>query len=311
MIEPGIIDTETYVNNIITKITLSEEMPKAKSELKCAPGLKYEAGSCARLSVLVEMAKAINNTATNKIRLATNYELLNPQKYKKYIVHEIKTRTENKCTTYECLRNQQFIRDMNNKAREEYLKYTYRPESPNGRFEWLNTLNINDSLAQYEKKYKDFKFFGAIPMDFADLSYIEVGKINYEKYYNNGLKKLGVIFNLDDHDEPGSHWTALFTDLQNGKIFYFDSFAVKPEKRVRRLMRQQANFLVSKGFKMDDLRIDYNRVQHQRKNTECGVYSINFLVRMARGDDFDKLCSNVVSDDKINKCRSVYFAKYV
>ena len=306
-----IIDTETYVEKIITKITQSSEAPKCKDDKKCAPGVLYEAGSCARLFVLVELAKAFNKTVEkqHQIKLVSNYELLYPRQYKKYLVQELGKRIGDKCTTQKCWTQQQFVNYMDSRARDEYLKYTFRPDSPQGKFEWLCTFDINDTLAQYERKYNDFKFFGAIPMDFADLPSIEVGHIDYNRYYKSGKTKLGVIFNLDDHDEPGSHWTSLFTDMKNGKIFYFDSVAVKPEKRVRILMNQQAKFLKSIGHSMDNIRIDYNRIQHQKKGTECGVYSINFLVRMARGDDFDKLCANVIPDDKMNKCRSVYFSK--
>jgi hypothetical protein len=76
-------------------------------------------------------------------------------------------------------------------------------------------------------------------------------------------------------------------------------------------MRQQAKYIESTGKNIDNIRVDYNKVQHQRGNNACGVYSINFLVRMARGDDFDKLCQKVISDEKMNKCRLVYFDKYV
>ena len=57
----------------------------------CAPKMKYEAGSCARLSVLVEMAKAYNKMAQKKdhVRLSSNMELINPQKYKKYLMMKI------------------------------------------------------------------------------------------------------------------------------------------------------------------------------------------------------------------------------
>ena len=175
----------------------------------------------------------------------------------------------------------------------------------------MSTFNINDTMAQYERKYKGFKFFGAVPMDFGDISNIERDDIDYNtdynKYYNQGITKLGVIFNLDNHDQPGSHWTAMYTDLEKAEIFYFDSFGITPEPRVRALMRAQANYLVSIGKKLDDIRVDRNKIQHQRGNNACGVYSINFLVRMARGDDFNTLCKNVIPDQKMNKCRLVYF----
>lgn len=307
------VDTETYVNNIVEQIASESDLIQSKSDMKCAPGLKYEAGSCARLSVLVEMAKAYNNSAqpSDHIKLARNLEVLNPQKYKMYLVHQLKERIGDTCTTQKCWTKQKFIKYMEDKARDEFVKYTLRPDSPQGKFEWLSTFNINDAMNQYEKKYKDFKFFGAVPMDFADLPTLEIGRVDYDKYFNKGIKKMGVVFNLDNHDQPGSHWTALYTDLEKGNIFYFDSFGVKPEPRVRALMRQQARFLEQKGMKVDSIRVDYNTVQHQKKNSECGVYSMNFLIRMARGDDFDDLCSNPVSDERINKCRVIYFDKHV
>jgi predicted lactoylglutathione lyase len=286
--------------------------PKSKSDIMCAPGLNYEAGSCAKLFVLIELAKAYNYSAQDqdKIKLSSNLEVLNPQKYKAYLVYEINKRVGDKCQTQKCWSKQEFMKYMNEKAREEFTKYTYRPDSPQGRFEWLSTFNINDSMAQYEKKYQGFKFFGAVPMDFADLD-LEVGNIKYDRYYKNGITKMGFIFNLDNHDQDGSHWTAMYTDLEKGYIYYFDSFGIKPEKRVRALMRDQARFLNSIGKNMNTIRVDYNKIQHQKENTECGVYSMNFLIRMARGDDFDQLCSNVISDKKINKCRLIYFDKHV
>jgi hypothetical protein len=283
-----------------------------KENTVCAPGLKYEAGSCAKLSVLIELAKAYNYSAQSKdhIQLVPNFETLNPKKYKAYLVSELNTRIGDNCTTQKCWTQQEFVKYMNEKAREEFMRHTFRPQSPQGKFEWLSTFDINDSMIQYEKKWSDFKFFGAVPMDFATLPALEVGNINYEKYMQMGKTKLGIIFNLDDHDEPGSHWVGMFTDMSKGHIFYFDSFAVKPEPRVRNLMRKQTRFLEQKGFPLDKIRADYNRTQHQKGNSECGVYSMNFLIKMAKGEDFDKYCSNPTDDEKMNKCRRVYFDKY-
>lgn len=304
------IDTDTYINSIVGKIDLNA-LPKHKSDGRCAPGLKYEAGSCARLSVLIELAKAYNYSAPikDKIRMADSFETLNPQKYKAYLVYEINKRVGDRCTSQKCWSKQDFIRNMESKAKEEFIKHTFRPDSPQGRFEWLSTFNINDAVAQYYREDKGGKFFGAIPMDFAELG-LEVANIKYDDIAKQGLTKLGVVFNLDNHDQPGSHWTAMYTDLDKGNIFYFDSFGKKPEQRVRSLMRQQARYLESTGKPIDSIRADYNRIQHQFGDSECGVYSINFLIRMMRGDDFDKLCNTPISDKHINKCRAVYFDKH-
>lgn len=306
--------SDEKLEKLIKQINETDDniIPKTKANMMCAPGLKYEAGSCAKLSVLIELAKAYNYSSQDKdhILLVPNFETLNPKKYKAYLVNQLNLRVGDTCTTQKCWTEQQFIKYMNEKAREEFLKYTFRPQSPQGKFEWLSTFDINNSMAQYEKKFNDFKFFGAIPMDFATLPNVEAGKINYEKYLQMGKTKLGIIFNLDNHDEDGSHWVAMFTNLKDGNIFYFDSFAVKPEPRVRHLIRDQVRFLQTKGFKLDKMRIDYNKTQHQKGNSECGVYSMNFLIKMAKGDEFDKYCSNPTDDKKINKCRRVYFDKY-
>jgi hypothetical protein len=304
------VDTEEYINGIIAKASTADSIHKA--DKVCAPGLRFEAGSCARLSVLVEMAKAYNASAqpSDKIRMSPNMETLNPKKYKEYLVYQIKRRVGDRCTTQKCWAKQEFIRYMEDRARTEYEKHTHRPDSPQGKFEWLSTFDINDVMAQYERRNKDFKFFGAVPMDFADLPGVEVGHIDYDSYIKKGITKMGIVFNLDDHDQPGSHWTGMFTDFKKGHIFYFDSFGVKPEQRVRALMRQQARYMESKGVTVNDIRVDYNKVQHQKGNSECGVYSLRFVIKMAGGADFDKLCSNPVSDEKINKCRAVYFDKY-
>src|SRR5438552_3375551 len=173
------IDTETYINNIVSKIGSDKDLIKSKSDKKCAPGVKFEAGSCARLYVLIELAKAYNISAqpSDQIRLSPNFEVLNPQKYKRYLLYELNRRLEGSCTTQKCWSKQEFIKNMNEKAREEFTKYTHRPDSPQGKFDWLSTFDINDTMAQYERVYPDFKFFGAVPIDFADLPQLEAGRI--------------------------------------------------------------------------------------------------------------------------------------
>lgn len=305
------MDTEQFIDNVILKIPHMN--PKSKSDFKCAPGREYEAGSCISLMVLEEMAKAYNQSAssTDAIRLSSNMSVLNPQKYKIYLVYEIGKRVGNKCDKQKCWAEQDFIKHMADAAREELVKYTFRPNSPQGRFDWLSTLDIEKTMSQYEDTYGDFRFFQAVPIDFSILPQYKINHVNYDKLYKSGIKKLGIVFNLDEHYKNGSHWVAMFTDLENPSIYYFDSFGVKPGKEVRALMRDQTRYLTEKrGIPLNDIKVDYNHIQHQKENTECGVYSINFLVRMGRGDDFQKICKNIIRDKQINKCRLIYFDKY-
>jgi len=60
--------------------------------------------------------------------------------------------------------------------------------------------------------------------------------------------------------------------------------------------------LIGGGF---DIR--YNNIQHQFDNSECGVYSINFILRLVEGEDFDSIINNVIKDEEMNKYRNIYF----
>ena len=71
---------------------------------------------------------------------------------------------------------------------KDLLENTFRPDGPEGKFEWLNTIHINDVMSQYEKKYNDFKFFGAVPIDFDDLPFLGIKDINFNELYDAGKK---------------------------------------------------------------------------------------------------------------------------
>ena len=60
-----------------------------------------------------------------------------------------------------------------------------------------------------------------------------------------------------------------------------------------------------KNLKEFDIR--YNKMQHQYKDTECGVYSINFIIRLLEGEQFDEISNNPIKDDIMNENRHIYF----
>lgn len=294
----------------ITSINTSEIEPKTHIDKRCAPSTFLESGSCIKLHVLEECARAYNKeNSKSPIILSTKVETLNPHKYKKYLLKQMKEKISS-CTTQKCWTEQSFTRYMNEKIKEEFEKYTFRPDGPNGRFEWLNTININEVMEQYEKKYSDFKFLGAVPMDFDDLPTLGIKNLNFNKLIADKKTKIGIVFNLDDHNMPGSHWTALYADLTKGEIKYFDSYGIAPEPRVRKFMRRIVRFIETLNKDSQEKKkidVNYNKVRHQYQNSECGVYSINFILRMLSGESFDSIVNKKLSDTQVNQCRNVYF----
>jgi hypothetical protein len=300
------------MNNKKTKIpTINEKdiMPVNPTNMKCGPNIEFENCSCIPLNILIDMAEAFNkyneeNSVNDKIMLDSRSDTLQPDNYKKYLLFEFKKR---------------YNRDQQNWIKEKFIKYmsednkdmlenvVFRPEGPQGKFDWLSTLDINNVLTQYENKYEDFKFLGAVPMDFNDLDYLPFKTIDFDDFYKHGIYKLGVIFNLDESYKSGSHWVSLFIDLKKGQIYYSDSYGIRPEKRVVNFINKVEDYLKKKGIYNIDIR--YNKTQHQQGNSECGVYSINFILRLLKGKTFDHITRKRLTDQKVNKCRLRYFNK--
>ena len=110
-------------------------------------------------------------------------------------------------------------------------------------YKWINTFNITEVFAQYEIIYPDFKFMGAQPRDFDKVKSTGIRDLDYDKLIRSGIFRLGFIFNLDEHDESGSHWVALFADLLRGQIYFIDSVGEEPAKEFRVLMNRIKDLL--------------------------------------------------------------------
>ena len=283
----------------------SDKLIKSKADLKCAPGVDFSSGSCIELNVLVEMAKAFNKeNPQNQIKLHSRLETLNPKKYKKYLLKQFDKKI-NKCGSQICWTKQSFINKMNELSQLELTKFTFRPEGPKAQFEWLNTLQLNEVMLQYEKVYPEFKFLGAVPMDFDKLPDLGLANINIDEYVNDNITKFGIIFNLDEHWQGGSHWVAGFYDVKKGVVYYYDSYGIAPEPRVRKLMRKFANYSEQKYKLRADAKHNVHR--HQYGHSECGMYSLNVILELLEGKEFKDICTEKIKDEKVNQLRTIFF----
>jgi hypothetical protein len=240
----------------------------------------------------------------NFIKLHPTLETLNRSKYKKMLLDQFQKKYKDTCDAQNGWIKQPFVKRMRDVSQIELNKHTFRPIGPQGKFEWLNTININDVMKQYETKYSDFKFLGAVPIDFDDLPQLGISTLPFKELLSKGIKRVGIIFNLDESWKSGSHWVAASANLDKGEVYFFDSYGVEPEKRIRKFMRRVVKFCQDTNIKA---KADYNRIRHQYGDSECGVYSINFLLRTLRGDTFEQICESKTPDKVINQCRKVYF----
>lgn len=275
---------------------------KTKKNKGCAP-MTEDSFTCFNKTALLNIIKAWNSYyKDNKIGFKISDS-------KKELWNKINDKLQDKCDNDYCWTEQEFLKDN-----KELKKTYFRPKMPklwdtNSR-EWLNTYDINRVMKQYENKYHNFHFIGAVPMDFdKKLSFgscviDELCNININRFIKKGKNKIGIIFNLDNHDQEGSHWVSLFCDFETDNIYYFDSYGYKETNEIRNLVSR----LQEQGAKLNkDIKFHSNDVRNQYKDSECGVYSINFIERLLKGDTFDDILNNKVYDDEMFSNRKRYF----
>lgn len=201
---------------------------------------------------------------------------------------------------------------------EKDLLESFAPESPKewkkNPNEWLTSIDIVEVMNQYEKTYKCFEFLGPSPIDFdthklfGECVWEELCHFNLSKQIKRGKTKIGIIFNTDPHNKPGEHWISLFINVKKAQIYFFDSTGNKVPTQIKTfvdMVTEQGQSLKPPiHFKFDQ---NYP-VEHQYKNTECGIYSIFFLVHMLEDKITGKyLKTHVLKDEYMQKFRKVYF----
>jgi hypothetical protein len=271
----------------------------------CSPR-KDKQTTCFSKKALLNMLESWNSYYNNNKITYSNSSSL------KSLWGKLDDKLKNVCKDEYCWTKQEFVKNDDN------IKESFRPEMPSkwseNKNEWLNTLDIEAVMKQYEKKYNNFIFIGPVPIDFDHKLHPgicvinELCNINLKKLISNGKTKIGIIFNLDPHDKPGSHWVSMFADFdKKNNVYYFDSYGYKEPQEVTKLM----NRLKEQGDAMNKNTTLYtNNIRHQFKNSECGVYSINFIIQLLKGKSFKDVTENIVNDDKMEKNRSKLFIKY-
>lgn len=177
---------------------------------------------------------------------------------------------------------------------------------------WLTNIDILNVMTQYEKKYKTFKFLGVFPIDFNEkygLSQcISVEICNFKLSKFKDQNKFGCVFNLDKHNQSGSHWVAVFfnkvKESKNYGFYFFDSTGSKMPIEIK-------NFgnIIKKQINDDDFKLYQNDVQKQFQNTECGMFSMYFIIQCLKNKSFNQIINDNTYDEQVHKFRNKWFRK--
>jgi hypothetical protein len=259
---------------------------------QCHPrvGLKRSSEGCIPNNIIVEVATKLNVSPTrSEIEKSLNVKPKHEYSFVKAL-------------------------PLDETKKKELIKQYLRPKQPDEWKEdpdkWLNNLDITHVMNQYEEAYPDFEFMGPYPIDFAAPDpYNKDGKCLIQEMceiktvvaLQNGTKYIGIIYNLDPHFKSGSHWVATFIDLVKHKTYYFDSYGMVPPSQIQKFMK----WLTTQDTEM---KLYYNGRRFQYNNSECGMYSMFFIIRMLDGEDFQTFSRKAPPDSFMLDLRDWIFS---
>lgn len=264
----------------------------------CAPGVTPSDGSCFDLASLKKIAAAFNSG-----RPASEQIQFNSRTPKRQLWESIRQKLSNVCQNEWCWIDQGFVKGLGDSKIE---KMTFRAPRPKGDYDWLTTGDIHQVMKQYEEEHPDFIFFGPVPIDFQVVNE-ELRHINVAQLYRKGKRQLGIVFNLDPSYKPGSHWVGLYANLDDKVVSFFDSYGIKPCNQIQALMGVIAGSYRDFGNPKKKFTININTHRHQYANTECGVYSMYFIVQSLKGKGFQEIVSQTILDEEMHGYRNVFF----
>jgi hypothetical protein len=266
-------------------------------KINCHPSRKKQKETCLLNNELLILKEKWNKLNPNN-KIYTD----NPHS----IYKELKLKFEKECDRESCWIKKLSATDI---IKFESIFAPIRPKDwDKDEHTWLSNFDIESVMKQYEKTYPNFKFIGSSSINFDTkigdncvCNHLCNFKLNDE--LNKGINKIGISFNLDRHDQKGSHWVSLYIDCDAKYIYYYDSTGDKcPEdierfvKKVQTQSGQQYVFYQNHPF------------EHQMGDTECGMYSLYFLIHMLEGEsNLETWKQNRVKDDDVFKYRKIYF----
>lgn len=249
-----------------------------KNKVNCNPAIKNKSlkNTCYDKKSLLLIKKEFNKNHPNDL-----IETSNPNK----IIDELNVKMKS-CSKEDCwlqeIKNPDLKKKINNYffAPKQPIEWKKQPHY------WLSNYDILEVLKQYEDKYSNFKFIGPTPIDFDSRPYVldntcvwqELCEFNLKTYINKNINKIGIIFNLDKHNQSGSHWVSMFIDLQDKFIFYFDSALNPIPQEIENLKDKILKQAIQENIPLD---FDTNYpIMHQKGNNECGMYSLFMIITM-------------------------------
>lgn len=233
--------------------------------------------------------------------------------YKK-IWEQLRDRMNNTCDIESCWYKELLNDPEKNNKLGNKIKKLFAPRKPyllrKDPNNVIDSLDITRIMKQYEDMYDYFKFIGPSPIDFdthlsnGECVWKELCELRVGLYVGEGIRVIGMILNLDNHKEEGSHWVSLILDLNRRELCYFCSYGSYWEPEIGELINKiklQCNELNI------PLKTSYNKKRFQGDTNECGFYCMYVIINMIHGKCFKQIVKSKLNDNLMNKLRLTYF----
>jgi hypothetical protein len=262
--------------------------------------------TCYTKKELLNIIKKWNKTRKNN---KINYKKTNTLKT---LWNKVNEKYKKKCDSEWCwIEHKEEKYDWNS---YDKINIPFKPTEPsdweNNPTEWLSNYDIRYVMKQYEQSHPSFLFIGPEPIDFSEKKQgkciaEDICSLSVKEQLKNTKNQIGFVFNLDKHTGKGTHWVSLLCDFDRKGIFFYDSYGLPPHKEIQGLI----NKIMKECRKLrKKIQFSYNKIRHQFKNSECGIFCIHFLITMIETKiSFSNYCRQQLTDDKMLKLRNTYF----
>ena len=254
--------------------------------------------TCYSKKSLEKIANLWNEDNSNKIKIKNQS--------KEQLWKQIQNNLKIVCKDDEsCWKKQDFLKKIKDIDIE---MYTFKPNYPKAWYKnpttWLNTYDIYFVMKQYEKLYSDFIFMGPIPADCPTKIQCELSKLNLMNLKKQKIFKIGIVYNLDTSNQPGSHWTAIYIDNKRNEINYYDSYGSFPTYLIDKFIKK-----IIDQYKSNNLNptVIYNDKRHQFGNSECGMFSMNFILQRLHNTTMYDISQMTIPDEKMIHLRKLLY----
>jgi len=183
---------------------------------------------------------------------------------------------------------------------------------------WLDSGQITHILDNFKTQTNEKFFnmgFGTVDFIKPTCDYKEFNKlknVTLNELIKNGYSTAGAVINTDECNGRGIHWFVVFIDLRNEdeiRLEYYNSVNSEMPVNICEFFKKLRSEYEKSNTKIRPVKIcSMLPRNHQKENSECGVYSLYYIRSRLDGISGDDIIKSELSDDVVHEFRSVIFA---